>query len=219
MRRLLTIAILLCALPASAHASSDGQLWLTYTGDFKIDGNDSITATAIARSRSDELSLGQSLLRAGISHRLRDGKSLSLTYTYVRNFNEGTADTIQHRLGQTLTIPLTRHLDSRIQAEEVNVPGKAELGLRLRGRMKWVHSLDHEQKVDLQLSDELIWSVNDTKWGQQSGWTANRASAAVHFDLNDHLGIAPGYTWQLIHRYSNPDRNDHILGLTLDSHF
>ena len=71
----------------------------------------------------------------------------------------------------------------------------------------------------MQLSDELIFALNDTDFGQIRGLTANRAGAAVHFDVGQHFGIMPGYTWQLVNRSGAPVRHDHILGLTLEAHY
>ncbi len=215
-RFLFASAILLSAVPA--RADSDVQFWLTLYGEAKIDDNDSLTANAILRSRPDQLEAGQRLLRVGLSHKMNGGVALSFAYTHVETFNSNGPDAIQHRLTQGVALPLSDTFDARLQAEEIFANG-GDIGLRARGRLRWIRPLDHDRKIDLQISDELIWAVNDTGWGQNAGWTANRAGAAVKFKLDDHVAIAPGYTWQLVNRRLAENRNDHVLGLTLEGRF
>ena len=219
MKTALLLAAALILAPATAQADDDAQLWLTMASDVKLDSNDSLTANIIYRSRPDELEAGQRILRAGLSHKLRGGASIAFTYAHVQSFIDNAPDGIQHRLGQSIGMTLGKGFDARIQAEEIFARGADDIGFRTRGRLRWVHPLNKNGDIDLQLSDELILSVNDTDWGQNAGWAANRTSAAVHFKLDDHIGIAPSYTWQLINRQIGANRNDHILGLTVDTHF
>lgn len=211
-------SMLICA-PAAAQADDNAQLWLTFAGDVKLGDNDSVTANIIYRSRPDKLEAGQRFLRAGLSHKFAGGASIGISYAHVQSFIEKAPDGIQHRLGQTLSLPLGKAFDARIQAEEIFAHGSDDIGIRARGRLRWIQPLNKTGAIDLQLSDELIFSANDTDWGQNAGWTANRAAAAVHFRLGKYIGIAPGYTWQFINRSSGANRNDHIFGLTVDTHF
>jgi hypothetical protein len=221
LRFLIAVAAMMAALPVQA--DNNRQEWLTLTGDVKLDGNDSVSATVIFRSRPDSFDAGQRILRAGVTHRLNGGKSLSFAYTHVRGFVSTGPDTTQHRLSQSFAFPLGKFasgkLDARLQAEEAVTESYDDIGIRLRPRLRWVRPLDKKNEVELQLSDEVIWSLNDTDYGQVSGFSANRAGAALHFGLGKHFGIAPGYTWQLVNRATGPNRNDHVLGLTLDAHF
>jgi hypothetical protein len=219
MKTALVLAAALSLAPATARADDDAQLWLIMASDVKLDSNDSLTANIIYRSRPDELETGQRILRAGLSHKLKGGASLAFTYSHVQSFVDNAPDGIQHRLGQSIGLMLGKRVDARIQAEEIFARGGDDIGLRARGRLRWVHPLNKNGDIDLQLSDELILSANDTDWGQNAGWTANRSAAAVHFKLDDHIGIAPSYIWQLINREKGANRNDHILGLTVDTHF
>jgi Protein of unknown function (DUF2490) len=214
------LAAALMLVPATAaRADDDAQLWLILVGDLKLDSNDSLTANIIYRSRPDELEAGQRILRAGLSHKLKGGASVAFSYSHVQSFVDNAPDGIQHRIGQSVGLSLGKGVDARIQAEEIFAQGGGDIGLRARGRLRWVHPLTNNGDIDLQLSDELILSANDTDWGQNAGWTANRTGAAVHFKLGKHIGIAPGYTWQLVNRRTGANRNDHILGLTVDTHF
>lgn len=219
MKAVWILAAALILAPATARADDDAQLWLILASDVKLDDNDSLAASVIYRSRPDELEAGQRILRAGLSRKLKGGTSVAFTYSHVQSFIDNAPDGIQHRLGQSIGLTLGKGVDVRIQAEEIFARGGDDIGFRTRGRLRWVHPLNKNGDIDLQLSDELILSVNDTDWGQNAGWTANRTAAALHFKLDDHIGIAPSYTWQLINRQIGTNRNDHIFGLTVDTHF
>jgi hypothetical protein len=219
MRAAWLLAAAIGLTSATAKADDDAQLWLVLTSDLKLDTNDSLTANIIYRSRPDELEAGQRILRAGLSHKINGVVSISATYSHVQTFQESAPDGIQHRFGQSIGLRLGNNIDTRLQAEEILDQRGNDVGLRVRGRLRWVHPLTPAGDIDLQLSDELILSANDTDWGQNAGWTANRTSAAVHFKLTEHFGVAPSYTWQLVNRAVGANRNDHIFGLTLDTHF
>lgn len=218
-RQLSGLLVLLLA-STSGQAESTRQQWLTITGDVDLGENDNLSANLILRSQPDSFDLGQRFIRLGYRHDLNDDVSLSLSYAHVTTEASGGSDPVQHRLAQGISFPLVREVDARVQIEEViGVTGSNDVGVRFRPRVRWRHDLNQSGKVELQLSDELIFALNDTDFGQTSGLTANRAGAAVHFDVGDHFGIMPGYTWQLVNRSGGPTRNDHILGLTLEAHY
>lgn len=213
-----TLSLILAS--QTALADSTRQQWLTLTGDVELDANDSASAHLILRSQPDSFDLGQRFIRLGYRHDLTDDVSLSLSYAHVTTEISGGSDKVQHRLAQAIAFPLMQDVDARVQLEEVfGVTDSKDIGLRFRPRVRLRQGLDADGKVELQLSDELIFALNDTDFGQTSGLTANRAGAAVHFDVGQHFGIMPGYTWQLVNRSGAPVRHDHILGLTLEAHY
>lgn len=217
-RSLATIVLIAVTQPVSAESTR--QQWLTLAGDLDLDGNDSVSAHLILRSQPDSFDLGQRFVRLGYRHDLNDDVSLLLSYAHVTAEVSGGSDKVQHRLAQGMSFALAQDVDARVQLEEVfGVTGSDDIGVRFRPRLRLRHELDRDGKVELQLSDELIFALNDTDFGQASGLTANRAGAAVHFDVGEHFGIMPGYTWQLVNRSGAPTRNDHILGLTLEAHY
>lgn len=207
-------------IPQAAFADSTRQQWLTLTGDAQLDANDSVSAHLILRSQPDSFDLGQRFVRLGYRHDLTEDVSLSLSYAHVTTEISGGSDAVQHRLAQSLSFTLARDVDARVQLEEVlGVSGSNDVGLRFRPRVRLRHGLDQAGNIELQLSDEMIFALNDTDFGQIRGLAANRAGAAVHFDVGKHFGIMPGYTWQLVNRSGAPVRHDHILGLTLEARY
>lgn len=211
------------AIATPAQADDTAQYWWTLTGDVRLDNNDSVNASVVIRSKPDTLEPGQRFLRVGFNHRLENGVNINAGYAHVTTFIDGAANPIQHRLSQGIGMQVGKlagsPVDIRVQAEEIFIPGRREIGIRGRGRARVVKPLNADGSIDVQFNDELIWSINSTDWGQKSGWTANRVGVALHFKMDKHFGLSPGYTWQLINRPVGPNRNDHVLGLTADVHF
>lgn len=207
-------------LPTCACAADDAQFWTTLTGDVRLNGRDALTFDSVIRSRPDSAQVGQMILRAGVRRRLRDGASLQLTYGWVDTINEDKRDASEHRFGETLTFRLASlravAVDGRLTLEQRLPNSGGAMGWRARPRVRAVYTLS--PKMDVQVLDELIVSLNDTPWGQRAGLTTNRAALLLHRRLNRQLGAALGYTLQNVRLRGGPDRQDHITGLTFDVH-
>ena len=87
----------------------------------------------------------------------------------------------------------------------------------MRGRLRV--SRDVADHVSVQVSEELIGALNDTPWGQDAGLGASRLGAALAIGVDDHVTLSPGYTWQRVVVEGGPDRNGHILGLSVITRF
>jgi Protein of unknown function (DUF2490) len=210
-----------CACPATAE--NDVQQWLTIVADVKLGDKDSLSGNFILRSRPDSWDWSQRFLRVGYTRKLDKGQSVGISYANVRGFVDNGPDRFEHRFTQTYGFALGAlaggKVDARVQAEQSIVERYSDVGLRARGRVRWVHSLDQKKIFEAQLSEEPIFALNDTDYGQRSGLVANRLGAALHVAMTKTVGFAPSYTWQLVNRRGAPNRNDHVLGLTLDAHF
>jgi hypothetical protein len=216
---ILASVVLGTATPALA--DSDAQLWLTVAGDVRVGPRTQLTGDVVIRSQPDSVEIAQGIYRVGIRRAVGGGWAVQLTYGLVESRVPGGRDRWEHRLGQVVTRPLGAlgrlRFDGRIGTEQRLPSAGGEVGWRLRGRLRGVRSVG--PGVDVQLSDELIGSLNDTGWGQRAGLTANRAAAGVRVALSPRVGVSPSYSWQHIFIDGRPDRNDHVAGLTLDAHF
>ena len=210
-----------CLSSSAAEAESDAQAWLVFAGDAKVAESTAITADLILRSRSNSVDVAQSIGRIGVRQTLAEGWSVQLTYGVVDSFVEGGSDRYEHRLGQTLAFPVATagdwRMDGRVGFEQRIQTDGGELGWRVRGRVRGAYALD--DKTSLQLSEELIGSLNATGWGQRDGLTASRTSAGVRFKLSDQIGVSPSYNWQHIFVPGATISDSHIATLTIDAHF
>lgn len=208
-------------MPTIAHADSDVQAWLVVAADAKVADKTAVIADVILRSRSNSVDVAQTIGRIGVRQSLARGWSAQVTYGLVDSFVEGGSDRLEHRLGQNLAFPVAQwgdwRIDGRAGLEQRLQTSGGEWGWRARGRLRAAYPLS--DKSSLQLSEELIGSLNDTSWGQRAGLTASRTSAGVRFKINDRLGIAPSYNWQHIFVPGATLTDSHIATLTIDAHF
>ena len=204
-----------------ARAENTVQQWLTLTGDVRIDRNDNLYGVVVLRSAPDEFKLAQRIVQIGWRHRLPGKVTLIGTVAQYATFRTNAPARMEARLSQGIAVPVATlsggHLEARLLAEEIFVSGSHDVGVRVRPRAKWTRALS--DKADLQLTDEAIIALNGTDAGQVAGLVANRASVGVRFALSKHFGVLPYYTWQHVNRIAAADRDDHILGLTLDALF
>ena len=216
----LGVSVLL-SLAAPAQAEDDAQFWATLAADVRIDSDTALTLDAISRSRPDSIDTGQIIARVGVRQTIADNTNLQLTYGWFHARVEGGPDTSEHRITQTLSTQLGAtgrwRFDARIGLEQRLPDSGGEIGWRARERLRATYRLS--SALDAQLSEELIFAANDTGWGQTSGLSVSRLAGAVHWRINDRFGIAPGYSWQHVFRRTTPDRDDHLLQMTVDLHF
>lgn len=219
-RRMIALFLAL-SMPTIAHADSDVQGWLVVAADAKVTDKTAVTADLILRSRSNSVDVAQTIGRIGVRQTLAEGWSVQLTYGLVDSFVEGGSDRLEHRLGQNVSFPVVQwgdwRIDGRVGLEQRLQTSGGEWGWRTRVRLRASQPLS--DKANLQLSEELIGSLNDTVWGQRAGLTASRMSAAVRFKISDQLGIAPSYNWQHILVPGATLADSHIATLTIDAHF
>lgn len=209
------------ACAASAQAEDDAQFWATVAADVRLDPDTALTIDAISRSRPDSVDTGQIIARIGVRQTIADNTSVQLTYGWFHNLVEGGPNSSEHRFAQTLSTQLAEtgrwRFDARLGLEQRLPDGGGEVGWRGRERLRAIYRLS--PALDAQFSEELIVAANDTAWGQRSGLSVSRLGSAIHWRINRHVGIAPGYTWQHVFRRAAGDRDDHLLQMTLDLHF
>lgn len=204
-----------------ARAENTVQQWLTFTGDVRIDRNDSLYGVVVLRSAPDEFRLAQRIVQIGWRHQLPGKVTLIGGIAQYATFRTNASTRMEARLSQGVAMPIATisggRLEARLLAEEIFVSGSHDVGVRARPRAKWTRALSG--KADLQLTEEAIFALNSTDAGQVAGLVANRASVGVRFAMSEHFGILPYYTWQHANRIGAEDRDDHILGLTIDAVF
>ena len=204
-----------------ARAENTVQQWLTLTGDVRIDRNDNLYGVVILRSAPDEFKLAQRAVQVGWRHRLASKVTLTGAVAQYTTFRTNAPARTEARLSEGVAMPVATlsggRLEARLLAEQIFVSRSHDVGVRARPRAKWTRALS--PKADLQLTDEAIFALNSTDAGQVAGFVGNRASVGVRFAISEHFGILPYYTWQHVNRVAAADRDDHILGLTLDALF
>lgn len=214
------IAAFAAAMPARA---ADPEIWGTLGADGQISEKIGWDAEIIARFGDDQGGLYEIEAGAYLEYQLADPVTVSGGYAYVPNYEDGDLTSREHRLRQQVAVTV-----GEIAGGEVEVRGRLEqrfrddgdeTGWRLRARIAWDRPLGGEDAPTLKLWHESSWGLNDTDWGQFTGYNRSRSFAGVEFDLNDLLSLETGYIHQLSLSESGPDETAHVLSLSLAAGF
>lgn len=109
---------------------------------------------------------------------------------------------------ETFTLQSRTRLEQRIHADN--------LGWRLREFVKATVPVPGFDRAFFAAYDELFFDLDDTSWGQRSGFRQNRAFVGLGYKLDPgkHVTLEAGYLNQWLDR-RNEDRDNHVLSLNL----
>lgn len=162
--------------------------------------------------------VGTLVLRPGVGYKVNDKLKVSGGYRFASSRRSGP-DQIEHRLWQQAAYDLFEagkfEFGGRTRLEQRWRDGNGETGWRIRQQLSVEHPLDGTP-LTLGLSDEGIFGLNDTGWGNFEGLQENRAKAVVKWK-------AAGAGWELgyMNQYKNgingrDDETNHhvVIGLS-----
>jgi len=213
----------LCLLPATAHAD-DTQLWTTAVVQGPIDTGPGLKPMVWmevqTRTANDVSHLQQIILRPGFGVRLGPDFNLLFGYQYQGNTPRGGRATNEHRLYQQLTLPLYRDpanlvILSRWRLEERSIENAQDLGWRLRAMVRLQAPLHGAGSPSVLAWSEAFIGLNDTDWGQRSGFGQLRVFGGSLVPLNNRLNLEAGYMAQ-IERMPGGTRVNHVANLALN---
>ena len=210
------IALFIALHTASAHAD-DFQQWnaIAMTAEASADSDWLLWFDGHARFTDDASELGVTILRPGIGYRVADTLSLWLGYARVTLHPGENID--EDRIWQQATYPLGSllggGLSGRSRLEQRFRDGGSDTGHRFRQFLRWSRPLG-DSNFSVVLWDELFVGLNDTEFGQPSGFDQNRAFVGLAMKPSPRLRAEFGYLNNRIRR-SGPDQTNHILSLTL----
>lgn len=133
-------------------------------------------------------------LRPGIGYKLDNGMRVSGGYFYGVARRNGP-DQREHRLWQQLNYDLAKigggKLKGRTRLEERWRESADDTGWRVRQQVTFERPLT--DNLDLELSSDLFFGLNETDWNQATGFQENRAKASLIFDLGSGKEFELGY--------------------------
>lgn len=155
--------------------------------------------------------------RVGLGYAVTDAVTLMAGFVAVENDPARAKPFTELRPWQQLTwnLPLPHFgLQSRTRLEQRL--HQDNLGWRLREFVKATVPLPGEGRIHLAVYDELCFDLDDTRWGQRSGFRQNRffVGPGVRLDREKHVVVELGYLNQWIDR-RREDRENHVLSLNL----
>lgn len=203
----------------------DGGVWLAWFAQGKLAAADSSLAPlrwwldVQDRLRDEGEHFDQWLLRPGLGYALTDRFTLWAGYAYIATDPVRRDEFGENRLWQQLTWNAPTEgftLQGRARLEQRFVETDGDTGHRLRLFGKAMVPLTADNGLFVSLWDEAFWDLNETDWGQRTGFRQNRAFAGLGFQLDDapKVWIEVGYLNQWIDR-RGPDKENHVLSISL----
>lgn len=194
------------AILAQDKFSPDARLRWWFDGHYRLfDDNDGF---------------GQSIVRPGIGFDIQENSTLWVGYGWIETSPIQGADIDEHRIWQQWTC--SRSADpfkfaARTRFEQRFVESTDDTGLRLRQFIRGQMNLGPCSKRTFVVWDELFIALNDTDWGQRSGFDQNRIF--VGFGFKKHHSstwrVEVGYMNQTVNQLGPIDRSNHVLAVNV----
>ncbi len=133
---------------------------------------------------------------------------------FPRYFEDGSqASRHEHRTWQQLSLHLSEPtfvLASRSRFEQRLFHTSSQVGLRARELIRGMARLSNTFWAVV--TDEVLWQLNTTDWGLQSGFDQNRLFLGIAYLPNPHLRIEVGYLNVIVPRKAITTTS-HVLSL------
>ena len=168
----------------------------------------------------DSDGFGQSIIRPGIGLDVGEHSALWAGYGWIRTSPIQGEDIDEHRIWQQWT--WSRRVDpfkfaTRTRFEQRFIESSDDTGLRLRQFVRGQKNLGPCSKCTFVVWDELFIALNDTDWGQRSGFDQNRIF--VGFGFKKHHSspwrVEIGYMNQTVNQRGPTDRSNHVLAFNV----
>lgn len=181
-KRIMTRCVLLVVMAMTAgvksHAESDFQSWnaLTLTGDADDKGKWQFWFDGHLRFKGDASRLGVSIVRPGVGYKLSSDTTLWLGVARV-TIDSDNGSIEEDRVWQQATYSLSKFMDGTISSrsrleQRFRSDEGDDTGYRFRQFIRWSKPLN--KQWSMVVWDEVFFGLNDTDWGQNSGFDQNR---------------------------------------------
>lgn len=228
VRRLVVAVIVLgfgAPWPSSSAQDSDAALWMAFGGQGRIEsgggGRLRWWFDTHARFFDDSNGFETSIVRPGLGYDLNEHTTAWLGYAWIENDPPAGSFT-EHRIWQQLTWGKSYDWGTpfaRTRLEQRFDERGGETGWRLRQFLRWTRPVSPGSRLGWRIWDEVFYDLNDTGWGQDTGFRQNRAFAGLGWQLDDSLTLEFGYLNQYISRNGADDSMNHVFAITLLGNF
>jgi hypothetical protein len=209
--------LLLLAAPAAADTVDDGQLWMTASASARLGGPWQGQVETITRIGSNFDRHYQQETTGLLGYKLSDSATIFGGYANVVDFLENRRDKVEHRPFQQLNLNLGKlgggTLTARTRLEERFIERADDMGLRFRQQLRYAHPV--AGKLAAYGSAEFFFALNDTDWGQHSGFDRWRIGAGFRHPIGRKLNVELGYLNQYSAKYRATNTMDHIVMASL----
>jgi hypothetical protein len=214
----LTAAALI--VPASANAATeDFQTWNTINLATSVAKNVPLTMELSGRMVGDSGRLGVAIFRPAIGYKFSDSLTVFLGYTHQKTINDNRADVDENRIQQQINWRIGKigkaTLASRTRIEQRWIVDARDMGWRVRERLQLQVPLK-TKGAHFVLSNEMLFALNSTDWGERAGFDQMRNFVGVNFPLSKTISLETGYQNRYQERRGAADCMYHIIPITLN---
>lgn len=213
---LLAIPFALAASPALAQ-EEDSELWLTGSAKVGIADSTDLEFESVNRFSDDSGGLYEIELMGGVAQEVAKGVTLGGGYVRVVNYSRGTAtrteDRFRVQVGLSGNAGVVR-LSGRMRLEHRTRSDGEDVAYRLRPQIKATVPIGGP--FSAVASHESLIPLNDTDWGERSGYDRMRNMIGLNWKASKLLSIEAGYLNQ--YRFGHDRRRDvmdHALSVSL----
>jgi|SRR5688572_10338452 hypothetical protein len=217
-----SVSAAIAAIPTSALASEDGQVWIAGSATIKLSDAWRLSEDMNARFSDDRNGLYQ-LQSATLLH-YRLGKKVTVAGGYVHSPQYSDGD----------RIALERRAREQVTVDDIGRIGAGKISARLRMEQRWRDNADGTAwrirpyvkyalplvgKTSLVLSNETFLNLNTTTFQQQDGLDRMRNLIAINTPLLKNFTAEVGYLNQYGFVRGGEDASDHVASLSLTASF
>ncbi|PZU64977.1 MULTISPECIES: DUF2490 domain-containing protein [Sphingobium] len=224
MRRLSLCLFALMALPATAHASEDEQLWTTTSATVKLSDHWRVQQEIVARFSNDRDGLYEIESNTLIGYKLDKQVTVWAGYTHDPQYDGGDFTVMEHRVREQVTVDNILKLgpvsvSARMRMEQRWREGIDGTAWRLRPYVKLTMPFKEGGKTALILSHESFIDLNKTNFQRIQGEERMRNMIAITTPLAKNVNAEIGYLHQHGFRPDADDSNDNVASLSLSFSF
>ena len=224
MRRLSLCFFALMALPATAHASEDEQLWTTTSATVKLSDHWRLQQEIVARFSNDRDGLYEIESNTLVGYKLNKQVTVWAGYTHDPQYDGGDFTVMEHRVREQVTVDNILKLgpvavSARMRMEQRWREGIDGTAWRLRPYVKLTMPFKEGGKTALILSHESFIDLNKTNFQRVQGEERMRNLIAITTPLAKNVNAEIGYLHQHGFRPDADDSNDNVASLSLSFSF
>lgn len=212
------------ALPATAHASEDEQLWTTASATVKLSDHWRLSQEIVARFSDDRQGLYEIESNTLVGYKLSKAVTVWAGYTHDPQYAGGDFTVMEHRGRQQVTFDNIAKIgrvsiSARMRMEERWREGVDGTAWRLRPYVKLVMPFREGGKTALVLSHESFFDLNKTNFQRVQGEERMRNLIAITTPVAKNVNAEIGYLHQHGFRPDADDSNDNVASISLSFSF
>jgi hypothetical protein len=211
-------AVATLALPATASARSDEQLWATGSANVKVSDRWRLSQEVVVRTSDARNGIYEVESNTMLGYRVNDRVTIAAGYTHDPQYAAGHFTAMEHRAREQVSFDnLARlgaaRLSARVRLEQRWREGASGTGWRLRPYAK--ATLPLAGKLAVNVSSEPFFNLNRTPFQRSTGLDKVRNLVSLSAPLSKTLSAEAGYMNQHGFVRGGPDTSDNIAYLAL----